>query len=478
MGQPRVFAAWLQVSHGEDAYIAAMFKTKTELRTAGWVIAKHGCWTMLKGGFSLNISTPVEFYFETENTTINIWIDSVSLQPFTQQEWKFHQYQNIEKKRKSQVKFQVIDYEDNPIANAKISLKQIEQAFPFGNAMSEAIMEHKAYESWFTSRFKYTVFENEMKWYYNEKRPRQENYSVPDAMLKFAQKHNITVRGHNILWDDPRYTPSWVRNLTKHELSLATERRINSILKRYSGELIHWDVMNENLHFSLYEDRLGRNASAVFLKKAHELDNKALPFLNEYNTIERPRDHSATAAKYLDKIKQIRKQGYHGPLGIGLEGHFAVPNLPYVRASIDMLAATDLPIWITELDVSRTQNESMYLEQVIRELHAHPAIHGILLWAAWKAPKGCWRMCLTDTNFNNLPTGDAVDKIVSEWRHEGFVGTTDSDGYFKTSLFHGVYKARISLSTGQNSEKIKEVFEVKPTMEEDEKTIIRFRVNA
>lgn len=106
--------------------------------------------------------------------------------------------------RKSQVKFQVTDFEDNPIANAKISLKQIKLAFPFGNAMSEAIIDDKTYQSWFTSRFKYTVFENEMKWYSNEKYPRQENYSIPDAMLKFAHKHKITVRGHNILWDDPR----------------------------------------------------------------------------------------------------------------------------------------------------------------------------------------------------------------------------------------------------------------------------------
>lgn len=156
---------------------------------------------------------------------------------------------------------------------------------------------------------------------------------------------------------DSRYTPSWVKKLPKRDVPEATERRINSIVKRYSGKVIHWDVINENLHFSQYEDKMGRNASAVFLKKAHELDKNALPFLNEFNTIERPRDSSVTAAKYLDKIKLIRKQGYLGPLGIGLEGHFAVPNLPYARASIDMLAATNLPIWITELDVSHTQDE-------------------------------------------------------------------------------------------------------------------------
>jgi hypothetical protein len=27
----------------------------------------------------------------------------------------------------------------------------------------------------------------------------------------------------------------------------------------------------------------------------------------------------------------------------------------------------------------------------------------------------CWRMCLTDTNMNNLPTGTTIDLLLQEW---------------------------------------------------------------
>ncbi|CAA2967305.1 endo-1,4-beta-xylanase-like [Olea europaea subsp. europaea] len=409
--------------------------------------------------------------------------------------------------RKRQVKFQVVDSQGLPFENGKISVKQIQQTFPFGNAVSKFILENKAYQELFLSgfkysvfdnemkwystekgsgkvnysesdtmlefakennilvrghnilwddpRFKYTVFENEMKWYSTEKGPGKVNYSESDTMLKFAKENNILVRGHNVLWDDPRYQPSWVKRLPRKDLPLATEKRMKSIMKHYSGQVFHWDVINENLHFSYYEERMGRNSSATFLQMAHQVDQKAIPFLNDYSTIERPSDTCATPAMYLEKIKLIREQGYHGPLGIGLESHFDTPNLPYVRASLDMLASTKLPIWITELDVSRRPKQALYLTQLIKEFHAHPAIHGIIMWGSMST-KGCWKMCFTDKNFSNLPTGNALDNIMKVWRHEGLLGTTDAYGYFNTSLFHGDYEVEIRHTT-ENYSKIRQL---------------------
>ncbi|KAK9286308.1 hypothetical protein L1049_014698 [Liquidambar formosana] len=140
-------------------------------------------------------------------------------------------------------------------------------------------------------------------------------------------------------------------------------------------------------------------------------------------------------------------------MAIGLEGHFGTPDLAYMRASIDTLASTKLPIWLTELDVQSSPNQAAYLEQILREAHAHPAVNGIVIWAAWR-PEGCYRMCLTDNNFKNLPTGDVVDKLIQEWGGRGglVVGTTDADGFFETSLFHGDYEvSSISHPAATNS---------------------------
>lgn len=39
-------------------------------------------------------------HFQCNNSAIDIWADSVSLQPFTQEEWKSHQDLSIEKVKK------------------------------------------------------------------------------------------------------------------------------------------------------------------------------------------------------------------------------------------------------------------------------------------------------------------------------------------------------------------------------------------
>lgn len=172
-------------------------------------------------------------------------------------------------------------------------------------------------------------------------------------MVKIAKSRGIAVRGHNIFWDNPAVQPSWVRALSPTDLSKAANRRINSVVGRYKGQLFHWDVMNENIHFNFFESKLGANASTVYYQTTNKLDSSTIPFLNEYNTIEYSGEVTASPSNYLNKIKQIRQQGYNGPLGIGVEGHFSLaPNMPYIRSTIDQLASSKLPIWATELDVT------------------------------------------------------------------------------------------------------------------------------
>ncbi|KAF7827513.1 endo-1,4-beta-xylanase 5-like [Senna tora] len=443
-------SAWIQVSEGNDAPVSAIVKTSEGFKHCGTIFAESNCWSMLKGGFMVDTSGLAELYFESNNTSVEIWVDSVSLKQFTQKQWRFHQEQSIEKARKKKVLIQAIDAQGNPLPNATLSLVQTRSGFPFGSGISRHILTNAAYQNWFTSRnFTATVFGDEMKWYSTEYARGTEDYSASDAMLKFAQQHNIAVRGHNIFWDDPNYQPGWVPSLPPDQLSTAVQKRLNSVVSRYKGQLIGWDVVNENLHFSFFESKLGENASAKIYHDVREIDGGTTLFMNEFNTVEDSRDGSAAPGKYLQKLREIQSYGGGGggwAIGIGLEAHFSIPpNLPYMRASIDTLAASGSPIWITELDVSSQPNQAEYLEQILREAHSHPKVQGIMMWTGW-TPGGCYRMCLTDNNFKNLPTGDVVDKLLREW---GFTkakveGNTNPDGFFEATLFHGDYEVRIN----------------------------------
>ena len=90
--------------------------------------------------------------------------------------------------------------------------------------------------------------------------------------------------------------------------------------------------------------------------------------MNDFNTIEESGDAKSSPAMYLRKLGEI--QAFlgtgAGPLGIGLEGHFgSAPNLPYVRSAIDTLAAKNLPIWVTEVDVKDMPDQVKILKPFV-----------------------------------------------------------------------------------------------------------------
>lgn len=208
------------------------------------------------------------------------------------------------------------------------------------------------FQDWFSKRFNVAVFENELKWYTTEPDPGKLNYTLADQMLNFVRENQIMVRGHNIFWEDPKYTPKWVLNLTGPELKSAVQSRIQSLMSRYRGEFIHWDVSNEMLHFDLYEQKLGPNATLEFFKIAHEADPLATLFMNDFNVVETCSDPKSTVDAYISKMKEL-KQGGISMDGIGLEGHFSAPNPPLIRAILDKLATLGLPIWLTEIDINK-----------------------------------------------------------------------------------------------------------------------------
>lgn len=49
-------------------------------------------------------------------------------------------------------------------------------------------------------------------------------------------------------------------------------------------------------------------------------------------------------------------------------------------------------------------------------------------------------MCLTDSEFNNLPAGDVVDKLLKEWQTEEIESQTNEHGSYSFYGFLGEYK--------------------------------------
>lgn len=435
-------SAWVQIRLGSSALVTATVAMgNVSFKCAGNVHATNGCWSFLKGGFVLDWSPSQSWlYFESNNTDVEIMVDSVSLQPFTDDEWRLQQEERIAMKRKKRAIVHVTDLNGNPLENADVIVEQKSRQFPFGSAIAKTILGNEPYQRWFVKRFNTAVFENELKWYTTERKQGELNYSLADEMLAFCNANSISVRGHNIFWEDPRYNPSWVISLDKEQLQKAVSSRIRSLVSRYAGNFINWDVSNELLHFSFYEDKLGPNASDSFFQTAQEIDPWTPMFMNDYNVIETCKDSQATVDSYIEKLQELGNSG-RVMEGIGLESHFSKPNIPLMRAVLDKFSTLGLPIWLTEVDVSSKfdqETQARYLEEILREGFSHPAVEGIMMWCALHS-YGCYQMCLTDNAFNNLAAGDVVDRLLlTDWNTQ-LRGTTDEKGCFYFEGFLGDY---------------------------------------
>nr|CAB3501692.1 unnamed protein product [Digitaria exilis] len=428
--------SWLKFSKGTGDITAVIVTPDGKFTNAGAIVAQSECWTLLKGGATSLCEGKGDLFFQT-NSTGAIMAESIALQGFSFDEWNAHR---DEKKVKI-----TVESGGKPLPDAELSVEWVAKGFPLGNAMTKEILDIPEYEEWFTRRFKWATMENEMKWYSTEYHEGDEGYEAADRMLALAQRHNISVRGHSVFWDDQSHQMGWVSKLGEVELRAAVAKHLESVVSRYAGKVIHWDVVNENLHFSFFEDKLGKDASAEIFKEVAKLDSKPILFMNKFNTIEQAGDLAPVPTKYLAKLRQI--QSYPGNKGLkyGIAKffiHFDKPNIPYMRGSLDTLAAAKVPIWLTEVDVAKGPKQVEYLEEVMREGFGHPGVKGIMMWAAWHA-KGCYVMCLTDNNFKNLPVGDVVDRLLEEWRKVPEKPRTDGKGVFEAELFHGEYRVTV-----------------------------------
>ncbi|EPS60186.1 hypothetical protein M569_14617, partial [Genlisea aurea] len=402
--------------------------------------------------------------FQTKNTSVEIWMDNVSLKSFDAKQWREQQDRSIDRVRKRRLRVHCTKDGRN-IEGAAVKIDQTRSHFPIGGGVTAAILNNKSYEEWFTSRFNAATFTNEMKWYYTQASPGKENFTVADAMIDLMKKYNISVRGHTVLWNKDTVTPYWVKLLPKTEIFAAAVAHMANVMLRYSGDVIAWDVLNEDLHYLFYDGILGPNASSIIFQIAHALDPTTPLFLNEFNTMEFPLDRFAMPHKYVGKVREIRS--FPGNerirLKIGLEGHFwDKPILPYIRPALDILAAVNVSVWFTELDTRPGPDQARDLEAVMREAFSHPAVEGVMVWGAWRpgacndtclsevvknstlAFTGCGKMCLVDEGIRNLPPGDTVDGLLREWRTVNATGMTDGDGIYEQSVFMGGYNITCS----------------------------------
>lgn len=307
-------------------------------------------------------------------------------------------------------------------------------------------MDNEDFVDFFVKNFNWAVFGNELKWPWIEPQQGKFNYQDADELLDLCKKNNLEVRGHCIFWEVEYTLQSWVRSLNKNDLMTAVQNRLTGLLTRYKGKFRHYDVNNEMLHGSFFQDRLGKDIRSYMFKTAHQLDPSATLFVNDYH-VEDGCDTRSSPEKYIAHILDLQEQG--APVGgIGIQAHIDNPVGPIVCSALDKLGILGLPIWFTELDVSSI-NEYVRgddLEVMLWEGFAHPAVEGIMLWGFWELFMSRNNAHLVDAEGGINEAGNRFLALMQDWLSHAH-GHIDGQGEFRFRGFHGSYSVEVTTLT-------------------------------
>lgn len=200
------------------------------------------------------------------------------------------------------------------------------------------------------------------------------NWATSDALVQRCLDSNIKVWGHTLVWHSQTanwfFQPGADGQPVTRELAMARlKNHIMTVVGRYKGRVIGWDVVNEaiadrgtgeteNLRDSSWYKLVGPDVLRMAFKWAHEADPKALLYYNDYNIEQGAVNNTGKHASSMLLLKRLMDEG--APInGVGIQGHWHLDtNLADVEKAISNYESLGLKVCISELDVTATGDNS------------------------------------------------------------------------------------------------------------------------
>jgi endo-1,4-beta-xylanase len=249
--------------------------------------------------------------------------------------------------------------------------------------------------------------ENSAKWASVEGTRDKYNFGGIDAMRNFADSNHIPWKLHTLIWGS-QY-PSWITSLSQSEQLAEITEWFDTLSKRYPTAT-QIDVINEGYPSHKpppFKAALGGDGSSGYdwivtsFKMARERWPKAILIYNDYNNIEWNSEVSWTPTM----VNAIKKAG--APIdAIGCQAHDAYRiAAATLKSNIDKLAATGLPLYMTEFDIpdGNDASQKSTMQEKFTLMWNHPKVRGITYWGyivgqTWKSGTG-----LLNTNGTERP---------------------------------------------------------------------------
>ncbi|MFW5776112.1 MAG: endo-1,4-beta-xylanase [Spirochaetota bacterium] len=223
--------------------------------------------------------------------------------------------------------------------------------------------------------------ENGGKWGIVEATRDRMHWEDLDNAYRESRELGIPFRLHTLIWGQQQ--PSWLASLSPSDQRREIEEWFQALAARYH-DIEYIDVVNEPLHAPpVYREALGGDGRTGWdwVVSAFELAREYFPraelHLNDYNILAYPEE----ATRYVEIVAVLQERGLID--GIGVQAHsLEQTRNRVIRSTLDALAETQLPIYVTELDVSFSQDlrQAHRLRELVTLFADHPAVRGITLW--------------------------------------------------------------------------------------------------
>jgi GH35 family endo-1,4-beta-xylanase len=218
--------------------------------------------------------------------------------------------------------------------------------------------------------------ENEGKWASVEGTRDVYNWSGLDRAYNFAKQNGIPFKQHTFVWGNQ--SPGWINGLSASEQAAEIEEWIRDYCARYPDtEMI--DVVNEatpgHAPAGYAQNAFGNNWIIRVFQLARQYCPNSILILNDYNVL------SWNTNEFIQMATPAVNAGVVDALGLqahGLEGW----SYNDISSKLNQVAALGLPIYISEYDVARTndQEQLSIMQTQFPLFYNHPSVAGITLW--------------------------------------------------------------------------------------------------
>ncbi len=450
-GKTYRISGWIRLQNADSSSIGLTVQQTdsggTDYHSIHWSTGYDDQWVQLSGYFTLNVTgslSALDVYFEGPAADVNFYLDDAEVVDVN--DWKADANDRIEQIRKRDAQITIVNSLGYPVSDVDVQINQIKHRFAFGSAISQYQMDNTDYLNFFKDHFEWAVMENASKWYSNEEEQGDVNYAPADIIYNWCQTNGIIIRGHCVYWCVDDYIQPWVKALDTAGLQAAVESRMNSAVNHFKGKFVHWDINNEMLHGSYFQDRLGPSIRPWMFQAAHAIDPNCLLFVNDYEVVS---GGSQTDA-YKAQIQGLIDDG--APVhGIGAQCHFwgssVEPLTVYDR--LESLAELELPIWCSEYDFAATDENVRAdgIERFYRMAFSHSAVEGILMWGFWENAHWRGNCHIVNADWSLNAAGIRYEALMDEWTTDVNC-ITDPNGQANFRGFHGTYEITLTPAYG------------------------------